>query len=148
MNLINRFLPLSFLMIVAFFGIRASQNDSASIDALPSSRTPLVVYGEQIFIRENCLDCHTLRDENETTERNSLDGYVGRRSALWLYMLLTDPSEVSLYKHSTHEVLTQKKNQQSTFERHPPEKLRLFKQSKGTLLRSTQSPSRLYYSKH
>lgn len=108
MKLSSRILSVTFIVASAFLGIQASQNDSATIDAIPSSRTPLVLYGEQIFLRENCLECHTLRDENETTERVSLDGYGGRRSGLWIYYLLTNPKAVHPYKHPTQKNLTQK----------------------------------------
>lgn len=63
-------------------------------DGSPNTRTPLVKIGEQIFQREGCLECHTLRLENKDEQHISLDGYGNTRPTMWLYYYLTDPKIV------------------------------------------------------
>ncbi len=112
----NRLLTLLFLFIIVFLGVQATRTNSAEFDEPVPIRTPLVLYGEYVFLRENCLECHTLRDENATEERTSLDGYSGKRSAGWLYYFFIDPNSVHPFNHPTLKLLTKKTMSESIIE--------------------------------
>jgi mono/diheme cytochrome c family protein len=56
-----------------------------------SSKSPLEKYGEYIYQRENCAQCHTLHIQ-ENPDLNSLDGLGGKYKSGWLAILMEEPS--------------------------------------------------------
>lgn len=55
-----------------------------------SNNDALVRYGEYVYERENCAQCHTLQ-LNETSDLVSLDGLGGKYKNGWLVLLMEEP---------------------------------------------------------
>lgn len=91
----STFIIVIFLLVISLIFMSFSSPE-IQIESLKINRdrNALVKYGEEIFQKENCLQCHTLRVEYEGSKRISLDGYEGRRSSAWLYQLLLDPNTI------------------------------------------------------
>lgn len=51
----------------------------------------LKFYGEEIYKRESCYNCHTQQIEKENLQLISLDGLGGKYSSIWLYHYLLEP---------------------------------------------------------
>lgn len=51
----------------------------------------LKFYGEEIYKRESCFNCHTQQIEKENLQLISLDGLGGKYSSIWLYHYLLEP---------------------------------------------------------
>lgn len=62
-----------------------------AVDKYEVMRSPLVAYGEQIFKKQACENCHTLEIANESSQLVSLDGVGGKYPNSWLYRYLLDP---------------------------------------------------------
>lgn len=56
--------------------------------------TYLIEYGEYIFQRESCMNCHTLHI-NDNANLISLDGLKNKYSEIWHYSHLVNPESVS-----------------------------------------------------
>lgn len=105
------FISISIVLGIAFISSIFQQN-------LPVFRptndelNPLALYGESVFIRENCIKCHTLiMDE---TSKISLDGYSNaNRPAAWLFQLFENPRtliarcKMPPFKHLINKELSQ-----------------------------------------
>lgn len=70
-----------------------SSNQEISIYPETPQRTTLVKYGEEVFRKENCIECHTFNISNESAERYSLDGFGGTRSSEFVAGLLITPRD-------------------------------------------------------
>ena len=87
---------ISLLLLGALLislNFNSSEQDISSYNETPE-RTILVKYGEEVFRRENCIECHTLNLKNESAERISLDDYGGNRSNKWIYTLIISPQYI------------------------------------------------------
>ncbi len=75
--------------------MRFVSNDRSGISKYDEKdRSALVVYGESVFNREGCIKCHTLKIEEDSLTKISLDGYGGMRSTYWMYTMLTRPRDL------------------------------------------------------
>lgn len=98
---------------------KSSNKEISSYSEIPQ-RTTLVKYGEEVFRRENCIECHTFNIENERPGRYSLDGFGGTRSSEFVAGLLISPrdyfpgSKMPSYAHLSSSELN-KKTLKSTF---------------------------------
>jgi cytochrome c oxidase cbb3-type subunit 3 len=63
-------------------------------ERVKDSKSPLAEYGEHIFNRESCINCHTLNIQNETSQLISLDGVGGKYASSWLYYYLNEPQDM------------------------------------------------------
>jgi mono/diheme cytochrome c family protein len=87
---------LTFSLFIAFatflVSMRFVSNDRSGISKYDEKDlSVLVVYGESVFNREGCTKCHTLKIEEDSLTKISLDGYGGMRSSYWIYTMLTHP---------------------------------------------------------
>ena len=81
---------LVFLSTIGFL-----QNRKSTSKEVPYVETNmLVAYGEEIYKRENCINCHTQQIEKESLKLISLDGVGGKYSNEWLYYYLLDPKAI------------------------------------------------------
>lgn len=81
-------LPLGF----AFYSSDHSSSDMAQANS-DTTMSPLEIYGEYIYNRESCRNCHSLTGEM-TNGLISLDGIAGRYPNWWLYYYLVNLSSV------------------------------------------------------
>lgn len=88
---ISLFVTFAALLISMRIG---SINQFKAIESIESDQTALALYGKNVFENEGCINCHTLRIENDSLNKISLDGYRGKRSTIFLYMLLNQPRDV------------------------------------------------------
>jgi mono/diheme cytochrome c family protein len=92
-----KILTFSLFIALATFlvSMRFVSNDRNNISKYDEKdRSALVVYGESVFNREGCTKCHTLKIEEDSLTKISLDGYGGKRSTIWFYLMLTHPRDV------------------------------------------------------
>lgn len=54
----------------------------------------LAAYGKQVYQREKCARCHTLKAGSSSFSKISLDGEGGLRSSEWLYSLINNAQDV------------------------------------------------------
>ena len=80
--------------VVASFNNCGITKKGATEEKLNSQMSPLVAYGEKIFKRESCKNCHTLQVEHETLQLISLDGVGGKYPSGWLYNYLFEPQSL------------------------------------------------------
>jgi cytochrome c oxidase cbb3-type subunit III len=94
--LYKRFLIL-IITILPFFAFQLPEDiTSYSFQpAIDSSGNPIFIYGEYIFHREKCKDCHSLSGP-DTNGLISLDGLGGRYSNQYHYYRLLDPSFIKM----------------------------------------------------
>lgn len=90
----NAFAIISLIFVTTLLN-NCGTTKRAAIDEKSSfQRSPLVAYGEEIFKRESCENCHTLKIENESLQLISLDGVGGKYSSSWLYYYLFEPQSL------------------------------------------------------
>lgn len=92
-----KILTFSLFIALATFlvSMRFVSNDRSGISKYDEKdRSALVVYGESVFNREGCTKCHTLKIEEDSLTKISLDGYGGMRSSYWMYTMLTRPRDL------------------------------------------------------
>ncbi len=92
-----KILTFSLFIALATFlvSMRFVSNDRNSISKYDEKdRSALVVYGESVFNREGCTKCHTLKIEEDSLTKISLDGYGGMRSSYWISTMLTRPRDL------------------------------------------------------
>ncbi|WP_157814112.1 c-type cytochrome [Olleya sp. Bg11-27] len=66
--------------------------------AIPTvEKTILAAYGQKIYTRELCSQCHTQQIKNQTQQLISLDGLGGKYSNDWLFHFLNDPKIIAFY---------------------------------------------------
>lgn len=85
---------LSLVLPIVFFNNCGITNKATIDEKFNSQGSPLVAYGEELFKRESCENCHTLQIENENFQLISLDGVGGKYSSSWLYYYLFEPQTV------------------------------------------------------
>ncbi|QCE40253.1 c-type cytochrome [Psychroserpens sp. NJDZ02] len=70
-----------------------SVNKNISIyTAIPTAeKNILVAYGQKIYTRELCSQCHTQQIKNQTQQLISLDGLGEKYSNEWLFYFINDP---------------------------------------------------------
>ncbi|MBJ2174720.1 c-type cytochrome [Aureibaculum sp. A20] len=90
---------LIFVISSIFFTIYLFNNNgkvetTTIADASSSHLSPLVAYGKQLYMRESCNSCHTLKVEHKNAQLTSLDGVGGKYSNSWLFHYLDDPLSI------------------------------------------------------
>jgi len=91
----KRLIPLSLVLflLVGFLQNCTITKKHKMIPAY-SERAILIAYGEKIYQREGCNNCHTQEVEKASTKKVSLDGLGGKYSNDWFYFLLSNPRDV------------------------------------------------------
>jgi cytochrome c oxidase cbb3-type subunit 3 len=92
-----------FIISITLLGIlslslKSIKNEESYQPIIPKQKykqSYLVKYGEYIFNRESCRDCHSLNIE-ENPNLISLDGLKNKYTDIWHYIHLVDPELVSL----------------------------------------------------
>jgi len=85
---------ISLLFIITFFNNCRITKKTIIDDEINFQGSPLVAYGKEIFKRESCANCHTLKIENENSQLFSIDGVGGKYSSEWLFYYLYEPQNL------------------------------------------------------
>lgn len=93
-NLLTFFLILCALCFLQQCQIEKQTASPTSPTVAPAKLSPLAAYGQALFEREACLDCHVLQLEELEKGRISLDGLGGKYPELWLQIYLSHPDWV------------------------------------------------------
>ncbi len=84
-----------FIIIITAFQNCAIKNNTSIYQAIPNTdNTILAAYGQKIYTRESCSQCHTQHIKNQTNQLISLDGLGGKYSNNWLFHYLDQPKMV------------------------------------------------------
>ena len=83
-----------FLIIIVFKNCNTSKKSKSS-DSLYSYINILAFYGNEIYNRESCSNCHTQQIEEENLELVSLDGVGNKYPNEWHFYHLFDPQSTS-----------------------------------------------------
>lgn len=89
-----------FIFTAVFFAIIFTQSCGSARkggygDFSPMKDNLLAVYGEAIYKRESCNNCHTQHIGEESREKISLDGVGGKYPNVWLYYYLFEPKTLA-----------------------------------------------------
>ena len=77
---------------VTFLTSFSVNKNIAIYTAIPTAKKNiLVAYGQKIYTRELCSQCHTQQIKNQTQQLISLDGLGGKYSNEWLFYFINDP---------------------------------------------------------
>jgi len=77
---------------VTFLTSFSVNKNIAIYTAIPTAKKNiLVAYGQKIYTRELCSQCHTQQITNQTQQLISLDGLGGKYSNEWLFYFINDP---------------------------------------------------------
>jgi cytochrome c oxidase cbb3-type subunit III len=92
MNLKLILLSISTLIIWTFFSFTVTQSNRVnSISTADTIKSHLSLFGDFIYKREKCGNCHSLNITDNKT-KISLDGLKGKYPASWHYTHLVDPT--------------------------------------------------------
>ncbi len=93
----SRLVPVSLFMIFAisiFYNCGVSRKKVVE-EKSDFQGSPLAAYGELVFKRESCGNCHTFDVEQQNSRIISLDGIGGKYSNSWLYYYLFEPQSLN-----------------------------------------------------
>ncbi|QXP61527.1 c-type cytochrome [Olleya sp. HaHaR_3_96] len=94
----RRYISIIFLCIaILTFSVSCSiKKNTAIYTAIPTvEKNILAAYGQKIYTRELCGQCHTQQIKNQTQQLISLDGLGGKYSNDWLFHFLNDPKIIA-----------------------------------------------------
>jgi mono/diheme cytochrome c family protein len=82
--------PILLTILVVLPSCGSSKSKSTNVSAY-SGESILVDYGEYVYEREKCSDCHTQQISQANDSIYSLDDYGGTRSPSWTFLFLEEP---------------------------------------------------------
>lgn len=88
---------LLFIVVITAFQNCATTNNTSIYQAIPNediNNNILAAYGQKIYTRESCNQCHTQHLKKQTNQLISLDGLGGKYSNNWLFHYLDQPRMV------------------------------------------------------
>lgn len=92
---LNRFLTITLIISsITFFSFSVSHKDSYyKSPSTDTTKSLLTLYGQYIFTREKCLNCHSF---TQTKDKKiiSLDGLKNKYPKSWHYYHILDPTSV------------------------------------------------------
>ena len=92
--LIKRYISILLLCIaIITFSVSCSiKKNTVIYTAIPTvEKNILASYGQKIYTRELCSQCHTQQIKNQTQQLISLDGLGSKYSNEWLFHFINDP---------------------------------------------------------